>query len=170
MWNSGPFYLSRITSRDIGQTVQPERLGIFTSYGETKHGRKVYQKQTPGQRDQFLYFWDWGPNNGGNWFVGLDPGINFFLILSFIPIFSTLFLENSILFYIEITLIIFLSIGYLDLKPRGIESPDLEKVMYENGICPTQAQLVAPFRVRAFWYNSLILNSNISGTCRFVIG
>ena len=70
--------MSRITSRDIGQTVQPERLGIFTSYGETKHGRKVYQKQTPGQRDQFLYFWDWGPNNGGNWFVGLDPGINFF--------------------------------------------------------------------------------------------
>ena len=41
----------------------------------------------------------------------------------------------------------FFSIEYLDLKPRGIESPDLEKVMYENGICPTQAQLVAPFRV-----------------------
>ena len=128
--------MSRITSRDIGQTVQPERLGIFTSYGETKHGRKVYQKQTPGQRDQFLYFWDWGPNNGGNWFVGLDPGINFFLV-SITYFFPTLF------FYIE----------YLDLKPRGIESPDLEKVMYENGICPTQAQLVAPFRVRAFWNN-----------------
>ena len=42
---------------------------------------------------------------------------------------------------------LFFSIEYLDLKPRGIESPDLEKVMYENGICPTQAQLVAPFRV-----------------------
>ena len=47
----------------------------------------------------------------------------------------------------------FFSIEYLDLKPRGIESPDLEKVMFENGICPTQAQLVAPFRVRAFWNN-----------------
>ena len=76
-------YLSRITSRDIGQTAQPERLGIFTSYGETKHGRKVYQKQTPGQRDQFLYFWDWGPNNGGNWFVGLDPGIFFYINIFF---------------------------------------------------------------------------------------
>ena len=64
----------------------------------------------------------------------------------------------------------FFSIEYLDLKPRGIESPDLEKVMYENGICPTQAQLVAPFRVRAFWYHSIILNSNFSGICTFVIG
>ena len=77
--------MSRITSRDIAQTVQPERLGIFTSYGGTKHGRKVYQKQIPGQRDQFLYFWDWGTNNGGNWFVGLDTGIYFlyYLLLFF---------------------------------------------------------------------------------------
>ena len=81
------------------QTSNKDRL--------SKHGRKVYRKDGINQRDQFLYFWDWGPNNGGNWFVGLDP----------------------------------------TFKPRGIESPDLEQVMYENSICATQAQLVAPFKV-----------------------
>ena len=50
------------------------------------------------------------------------------------------------------------SILYLDLKPRGIESPDLEKVMYENGICPTQAQLVAPFTVSKHLKSNLFEN------------
>ena len=49
----------RLSSRDIGQTVQPERLGIFNFIGETKHGRKIYRREGVGrQRDQFLYFWD----------------------------------------------------------------------------------------------------------------
>ncbi len=56
--------------------MQPERLGRFTYHGETKNGRKIYQRSVSGQRDQFLYFWDWGPNNGANWMVGLDPKYN----------------------------------------------------------------------------------------------
>ena len=56
--------------------MQPERLGKFDYKGDTKHGRKIYKKSQDGQRDQFLYFWDWGPNNGGNWMVGLNPKYN----------------------------------------------------------------------------------------------
>ena len=32
-------------------------------------------------------------------------------------------------------------------KPRGIESTNLEEFMYENTICPTLPQMVAPFKV-----------------------
>ena len=101
--------MPRISSRSIGQTVQPERLGTYTYHGQTKHGRKVYLKSVVGENDQFLYFWDWGPNNGGNWMVGLDTRY----------------------------------------KARGIESSNLEEVMYENSICATQPQQKAPFRVKS---------------------
>ena len=63
----------RLRSNGIGATVQSERLGYFTHQGQTKHGRKVYVREQNGQRNQYLYFWDWGPNNGANWIVGLDP-------------------------------------------------------------------------------------------------
>ena len=53
--------------------MQSERLGYFTHQGQIKHGRKVYVREQNGQRNQYLYFWDWGPNNGANWIVGLDP-------------------------------------------------------------------------------------------------
>lgn len=70
------FFLFRLSSRGIGNTVQPERLGQYTYHGKTKNGRKIYQKEESGQRDQFLYFWDWGANNGANWMVGLDTRYN----------------------------------------------------------------------------------------------
>ena len=63
----------RLRSNGIGATVQSERLGYFSHQGQTKHGRKVYVREQNGQRNQYLYFWDWGPNNGANWIVGLDP-------------------------------------------------------------------------------------------------
>ena len=66
------FYF-RIRSNGLGQTVQSERLGFYTYQGQSKHGRKVYVRSQNGRRDQFLYYWDWGPNNGANWAIGLDP-------------------------------------------------------------------------------------------------
>ena len=60
-------------SNGIGATIQNERLGYFSHQGQTKNGRKVYVREQNGAQTQYLYFWDWGPNNGANWFIGLDP-------------------------------------------------------------------------------------------------
>ena len=66
-------YFYRLRSNGIGNTIQNERLGYFSHQGQTKNGRKVYVREQNGQQNQYLYFWDWGPNNGANWFIGLDP-------------------------------------------------------------------------------------------------
>ena len=63
----------RLRSNGIGATIQNERLGYFSHQGQTKNGRKVYVREQNGAQTQYLYFWDWGPNNGANWFIGLDP-------------------------------------------------------------------------------------------------
>ena len=62
----------RLRSNGIGNEVQPERLGLFKYQGQLKHGRKIYVRSENGQQNQYLYFWDWGPNNGAQWMVGLD--------------------------------------------------------------------------------------------------
>ena len=66
-------FFFRLRSNGIGATIQNERLGYFSHQGQTKNGRKVYVREQNGAQTQYLYFWDWGPNNGANWFIGLDP-------------------------------------------------------------------------------------------------
>ena len=53
--------------------MQPERLGVFTAQQDkTRNGRIVYKQDSGGKN--FLFYWDWGPNNGANWIVGYNPG------------------------------------------------------------------------------------------------
>ena len=45
-----------------------------------RHGRKVYKKHSDSdggkERDQFVYYHDWGPNSGSNWMIGVNPWTN----------------------------------------------------------------------------------------------
>lgn len=45
-------------------------MGTF-SFSGIQFGRKIYQQDNGGRN--FLYFWDYGPNAGANWMIGLDP-------------------------------------------------------------------------------------------------
>ena len=46
-------------------------MGVYTATEQKKHGRIVY-RQDFGAKN-YLFYWDWGPNNGANWVVGLNP-------------------------------------------------------------------------------------------------
>lgn len=49
-----------------GSQNQPARLGIYRATA-LKNGRFFYSKED-GSRN-YIYYWDWGPNNGANWVV-----------------------------------------------------------------------------------------------------
>ena len=69
----------RVRSTGIAGRFQEERLGEYT-YLRHRHGRKVYKKRKEGggveERDQFVYYHDWGPNSGSNWMIGVNPRTN----------------------------------------------------------------------------------------------
>jgi hypothetical protein len=68
--------ISRIRSSGAGQLLQPDRLGVFSASDVKRHGRVVYKQDFGGKN--YLFYWDWGPNNGANWIVGFNPGgLNF---------------------------------------------------------------------------------------------
>ncbi len=59
------------------EQYQPGRLGTYT-FESYRHGRKVYKKDgcVDVARTHYLYFYDWGPNSGSNWMIGLNPTTN----------------------------------------------------------------------------------------------
>ena len=64
----------------VADGFQHERLGTY-SFERFRHGRKVYKKREDGgnlggERDQFVYYHDWGPNSGSNWMIGENPWTN----------------------------------------------------------------------------------------------
>lgn len=59
--------LALVSASDgLGSLNQPARLGIYQATA-LKNGRFYYSKED-GSRN-FIYYWDWGPNNGANWVV-----------------------------------------------------------------------------------------------------
>jgi hypothetical protein len=68
------FHIFRVRSLGVSQKYQPERLGTY-SLIKYHHGRMVYQKDD-GDRAQYVYYHDWGPNSGANWMIGLGEGSN----------------------------------------------------------------------------------------------
>ena len=70
----------RVRSTGVAGRFQQERLGEYT-FVRHRHGRKVYKKRKEGgggveERDQFVYYHDWGPNSGSNWMIGVNPQTN----------------------------------------------------------------------------------------------
>ena len=75
----------RVRSTGVAGRFQHERLGTY-SFVRYRHGRKVYKKRRDdghdggdiggGERDQFVYYHDWGPNSGSNWMIGVNPLTN----------------------------------------------------------------------------------------------
>ena len=69
-------YFFRVRSTGVADRVQRERLGTY-SFSRHRHGRKVYKKDGVfAEREQFLYYHDWGPNSGSNWMIGVNPWTN----------------------------------------------------------------------------------------------
>lgn len=117
-------FCNRIMSNGIGQQSQPQRLGVYTATNDTQHGRKVYKQDFGGSN--YLYYWDWGPNNGANWIVGFNPSKK---------------VDSNVKNSLMITIV-----GYLERRARGIESANLENATITN-ICAEKVQTVGPFRV-----------------------
>ena len=46
--------------------------GVYTATDIKRNGRIVYKQDFGGK--SYIFYWDWGPNNGANWVVGHNPG------------------------------------------------------------------------------------------------
>ena len=132
----------RIRSTGVADRFQHERLGAY-SFARYRHGRKVYKKRKDGdigeERDQFVYYQDWGPNSGSNWMIGVNSRTN-----------SRSSRHTNLQFRLRI------SVFYLNYNVtcRGIESQNMERGQsYQDdaldchNICVTDAIKVGPFRV-----------------------
>ena len=50
--------------------MQPNKLGVYVSVG-IMNSRKVYKQE---DREEYVYYHDWGDGRGENWMVGNNPG------------------------------------------------------------------------------------------------
>ena len=50
--------------------MQPNKLGVYTKVG-IMNSRKVYKQL---ERDEYVYYHDWGDGRGENWMIGDGPG------------------------------------------------------------------------------------------------
>ena len=51
-----------------------DRMGVYVSVSDTHNHRLTYKHV---DRDQYIYYYDWGPNSGTNWMMGDTIGSNY---------------------------------------------------------------------------------------------
>ena len=55
-------------------SVYRRLMGVYVSTGDLSNERLVYKHV---DTDQFIYYYDWGPNSGANWMISNTPGSNY---------------------------------------------------------------------------------------------
>ena len=65
----------RVSSNDVGQQFQPDRMSVYRWNSTTRPTVNSYPAYTNSQ-GQWLYLWDWGRGQGINWFISGDPTSN----------------------------------------------------------------------------------------------
>ena len=67
--------LSRFISSGLAGTYQPGLLGVYTldqnDFGRNMSGHHRHVFRHVETNNNWLYYWDWGPNSGTNWMVDI---------------------------------------------------------------------------------------------------